>query len=236
MSKYITGQDIITDLGLKPVELFEDYVAKGLQPYNHHGQPFTPAAVIAQLYDVPAHRTKMTELYDTSYEIEEDYDRGMFVENNIIPLGDYIRNAEARIKEFQGVGWTDLKLPPYPQEADSILNALANAYFLIAELNRMLTPKKGHIDIDPAEDPPPLPRAEKIQKERPSQRHRRQCREVAEKIWAENPDITIADLVVSDEITQSCDGHIYQEKTIRGWINDLCPNRSPGRRKKKDKK
>jgi hypothetical protein len=67
---------------------------------------------------------------------------------------------------------------------------------------------------------------------RPNQRHRLQCRLVAEEIWKDNPDITIADMAQLDEINEVFEGKVYADKTIRIWINDLCPNRRPGRRPK----
>jgi hypothetical protein len=70
-------------------------------------------------------------------------------------------------------------------------------------------------------------------KGRASQRHKERCRAVAALRWEENPDITIADMVVSDAITvHGCEESIYGNKTLRSWIKDLAPNRSPGRRKK----
>ena len=238
MTKYITGQEIITDLGLRPVELFEDYVSKGFQPYDRHGKPFTPSDVISWRYNLDRQRAELVKLYNLLDEHDDDEDKAHFYERRIVPAVANIQNSEARIQSFQGIGWTDLELPPYPQEADYILNVLANAYFLRAELYRMLNPNHAHIDLDPAEDPPPLPAGKKIQKERPVQRHRRQCREVAKKIWTEDPDITIADLIVSDEITLVFQDRKepYTEDTLRNWVKDLCPNREPGRRPKKSKK
>jgi hypothetical protein len=71
------------------------------------------------------------------------------------------------------------------------------------------------------------------QKLRPNQKHKIECRKVAKKIWDENPSITIADMILSDEISNVCEGKVYAEKTLHNWIKDLCPNRSPGRRPKK---
>jgi hypothetical protein len=73
---------------------------------------------------------------------------------------------------------------------------------------------------------------EKKPKLRPNQRHKIKCRELAELHWQENPETTIADIAFSGDIIAACDGKMYAEKTIRGWIKDLCPNRSPGRRPK----
>jgi hypothetical protein len=64
----------------------------------------------------------------------------------------------------------------------------------------------------------------------PSQRHKQTTRDVAEKLWKEDPSITIAGMAHRDEINALHEGKTYAEKTIRKWIKDLCPNRSPGRR------
>ena len=68
---------------------------------------------------------------------------------------------------------------------------------------------------------------------RPSQIHKIKCRELAQKLWEENPTITIIDMAYKDEINDLFDGRSYADKTIRNWIKDLCPDRSPGRRPKK---
>lgn len=70
----------------------------------------------------------------------------------------------------------------------------------------------------------------KEKKLRPSQRHKLECRKIAEKLWKYNPSLTIADVIDTGEIIEACEGKIYIEKTIRNWIKDLCPNRKPGRR------
>jgi hypothetical protein len=67
------------------------------------------------------------------------------------------------------------------------------------------------------------------------QRHRLECRKVAAKLWEKDRLITIADMVLRDEINIVFAGRkkFYTEDTIRNWIKDLCPNRKPGRRPKK---
>ena len=79
-----------------------------------------------------------------------------------------------------------------------------------------------------------LPSKEK--KLRTVQKHKIKCREVAEKIWRENPTITISGMIDKQEIldvTKRSDGNNYLEKTVRNWIKNLCPNREPGRRPEK---
>jgi hypothetical protein len=75
----------------------------------------------------------------------------------------------------------------------------------------------------------PKPRHNQIQKLK--------CREIAKKIWEADPDITIEEMIMRDELaayTFQKDGKtMYASKTLRDWIKDLCPNRDPGRRPKK---
>jgi hypothetical protein len=78
---------------------------------------------------------------------------------------------------------------------------------------------------------------QQIKKLRPSQKARNKCRDIARRIWMERSKITIADMLIESEIvhaSKKSNGDLYSEKTVRNWIKDLCPNRSPGRPKKKD--
>jgi hypothetical protein len=77
----------------------------------------------------------------------------------------------------------------------------------------------------------------KRKKLRPNQEARIKCRDIAQRIWMERSKITIADMLNEPEIVSAStksNGVLYVEKTVRNWINDLCPHRRPGRPKKKD--
>jgi hypothetical protein len=65
--------------------------------------------------------------------------------------------------------------------------------------------------------------------------HKIECRKIAAEIWNKDPSITIEDMVRKDEINSVSAPKIYGKKTLRNWIKDLCPNRTPGRRPKKVK-
>jgi hypothetical protein len=41
-------------------------------------------------------------------------------------------------------------------------------------------------------------------------------------------------MIWKDKINEVFEGRVYKEKTIRNWIKDLCPDRSPGRRSKRE--
>lgn len=66
------------------------------------------------------------------------------------------------------------------------------------------------------------------------QSHRIECRAIAKKIWETDSSKTIADMIHEDDINRIFKGRVYSEKTIRNRIKDLCPNRIPGRRPKKN--
>jgi hypothetical protein len=70
---------------------------------------------------------------------------------------------------------------------------------------------------------------------RHSSKCREQCRALAKIFWAEDPKITITNMVKKDEISKKykkLNSDSYKKKTIKTWIKDLCPNRKPGRRPK----
>lgn len=68
---------------------------------------------------------------------------------------------------------------------------------------------------------------------RPNQRHKERCRAIAEMMWSSDPSMTIAALILTDEITKfGCQCKIYSDGVLRDWVNDLAPNRSPGRPRK----
>jgi hypothetical protein len=70
---------------------------------------------------------------------------------------------------------------------------------------------------------------------RPDQRHKEECRQIARSIWQQMPNLTIIDVIRMDEVNKircAKKPNPYGEKTVREWINDLCPNRKPGRRPK----
>lgn len=69
---------------------------------------------------------------------------------------------------------------------------------------------------------------------RPCQKHRLMARKWAKKIWSSYPNYTIQEMAECDEIHSSLPRE-YRVRTIRNWINDLAPNRLPGRRKNTDR-
>ncbi|MBD9356345.1 hypothetical protein [Methylomonas albis] len=65
---------------------------------------------------------------------------------------------------------------------------------------------------------------------RASQAARTACRQIAERLWKEQPDINIASMVKHDLIQIYGGGNFYVEQTVRGWIADLAPSHIQGKR------
>ena len=59
------------------------------------------------------------------------------------------------------------------------------------------------------------------------------ARTIARKIWKWKPKTTITTMsthMAVQEVSRRLNGTYYSSRTIREWIKDLCPDRSPGRR------
>ena len=67
-----------------------------------------------------------------------------------------------------------------------------------------------------------------------SNKHKEEIRKVAKKIWKANKTMTIAGIIISDEINKvnKSDGKNYSKGTLRNWVKDLAPSNKPGRRPK----
>ena len=62
-----------------------------------------------------------------------------------------------------------------------------------------------------------------------SNKQKEAARKVAKKLWKQNKDLTIADVIRHDDINKAAPNKA--ESTLRGWIKDLAPSNKPGRRK-----
>jgi len=65
-----------------------------------------------------------------------------------------------------------------------------------------------------------------------TQIHKHRCRSLATYFWEQDPDLTKANMAQKTELLNiACESKRYTSKTIEGWIKDLNPDRSQGRRK-----
>jgi hypothetical protein len=122
--------------------------------------------------------------------------------------------------------WYFCDFPDLEKEAEKLIDKVVNSYFLKEYVLKKLGPAKkdaGKLFAN----------TQTGKKLSPVQRHKIECRRIAAELWNKDPSITIADMVHKDEINLVSDPKNYNGKTLRNWIKDLCPDRTPGRRPKK---
>ena len=231
MSKWISGKELLERLKIKDFELFNDYVSKGLQPHNQVGQPISPTDVMEKVTNIDLLKKEMVRMREFREEGEEHMDRneaGLFYEKAIEPLKKHLMQSEKRLSTVRDLDWNEIEPPASETEAKEIITELVNSLFKMEDVEEF----EKQFGIKGKADKPPEP-VSSPRKLRPDQIHRIECRKVAKRLWQENPTITIADMILKDEINVLFSGKTYTENTIRNWIKDLCPDRSAGRRPKK---
>jgi hypothetical protein len=202
-----------------PFELV-DYVKKGLIPHDQLGKPRLPNYVenMLRFHKNMKKGLVVREFKETVIERLSGRSGKNWFENlpkhlQMIQETDGLKN---KLLKNPSEAWKIVELLDKPEEAKAEIKILVNSYYKknqVAEFEKKLQPIGSN------------------KKLRPSQKAKIECRKVAEKLWEKHPNMTIADMIMKDEIVKACENKIYAEKTIRDWIKDLCPNRSPGRRK-----
>jgi hypothetical protein len=103
---------------------------------------------------------------------------------------------------------------------------------------RNLSPKRPHIvQFPPIVDVAPLPydvvgpgQLFRRVPLRTSPLHKQECRQNAATLWGCDPTLTIEDVINRLQAGRFS----YSRGVLRSWIKELCPNRRPGRRPKKN--
>lgn len=72
--------------------------------------------------------------------------------------------------------------------------------------------------------------ADKESKLKANQKAKIACQQIAERLWKEQPDINIANMVKHDLIQKYGGGICYIDDTVRSWIKDLAPPEIKGKR------
>ena len=231
MSKWISGEELLERWHIRDFELFNDYVRKGLQPYNQFGQSISPSDLMEKVTDIDLLKKEMVRIREIHEEMAEHIGRneaGISYEKAIGPLEKHIEQSEKMLSSVRGLDWNEIEHPASVKEAKQIITELVNSLFKMEDVEEFQ--KQFGIKGKADEVPKPISTPRKL---RPNQRHKTECRKVAERLWQEDPAITIADMALKDEINKLFGGRTYTEDTMRNWIKDLCPDRSAGRRPKK---
>lgn len=210
MSKWISGQQILKNKKIQPIELFEEYVHKGIPPYSQTGRPLSPYELLEGIY------AKMLSNADhgkSPLVVEGNENNGGDIVVNIpnsITLEIYISKELQRLNV---ISWQDFQLPEADNEAKAVLDELSQCLY-----------KKSDVSGKPEQKPKKKPR--------PDQLARKQCRVVANALWEHDPTITIKAMSKRQELIDACGG-AFTDKTKYGWIRDLARSDKPGRRPQK---
>lgn len=230
-----TGRDLVDAWQIQPVELL-CYLAEGLTAYTKllrkivdvtkaERRPKYTSDDEAMAAARPVFRNRITitawtidggepEPYKDPREELRDLARSLREETvPIVP-----DNTEAR----------DFRLPLDEKEAQAKIDEAMDYRFKLSEAEAF-----GQSHELPSLLPKDKTHAAKTSQDklRPSQLHREACRAVAKALWEQDPTITIREMGYRDEINKLLDGKPYNDATFRQWFKDLCPNRSPGRRR-----
>jgi len=230
MSNYISGQNILEQSHITINELLS-HIKMGLHPYSEDGKPINcryEYTLQKRLKVVDAAIERLSNNKLSSWErIQmdgQDLEGPIFnLQNERTDIADRLNSIEV---EDGHRSWKYFYPPRSATERDSVYELLKGSFFLETEVSKYVEIK----DVDRVET------SINSDKVRPSREHREDVRKVASELWEKNPTMTI--VAVIDDLNErgigkKLNGNLYLENTIRRWINDLCPDRSPGRRPKK---
>jgi hypothetical protein len=151
-----------------------------------------------------------------------------FIPPDYIPLANKIEHCMFKLIQVERFEKEhNLMLQDREEVRDENKSPWEEVNTIAKEENGRLSPGKAPVEL------------KKERKKTKVQIIREKVREKARELWQNDPTITIADMFVNHEISDIAvreNGEIFIEKTIRDWIKDLCPDRSHGRRPKKNPK
>ena len=234
MEQWISGQKIMDKKKIARPGFFNIVTGQDLQPYYKSGRPKPSpefSEKLSELADLKKQLPILKQRIKRPVNPKDIRQEIIRVRQELAGKDDEteLKYVQARKKEIEAelpkpnpYSWRSYCLPDSEEEASEIIDDLINSYFKTADVDEVIGKKLKRPLSDDLND----------KKLRPSNKHRIECRKTAEKLWGKNPEITIADMIHKDEINTLFNGRIYNTKTMRNWIKDLCPNRSPGRRPK----
>jgi hypothetical protein len=242
MSNWILGSEFVDSLGHLDVSFVSEFVAKGLTPHNHEGQPYAPEWVVEQI--IRGSEDQLFEHQNILEDFEEgepEYDDYFF--ENMHPLLESIQSSRDYLATLDGIGWEGFELPQDHDLLVLFIGALLDSYYSSEEIDKLQLPQSAHHSkqkrTQTTQAHEQLQNGVESSTLRLEQSLRLVCRMVAERLWKQNPKITIDDMVSNDEIANAFadeysydDDYYIDDKIIGNWIKDLCPNRRLGRPKK----
>jgi len=211
-SKYKTGEEIKDEEGIKDIELFNDYIRKGVQPYNKVGRPISPSDI---LETVPKSKKSRVKRYGSEsnedsieYKIEQ-------IERTFKPILRGERDLD---------NWTEFELPDDDSEITSLFHKLRECLYLKDDIKKF----SGSPNLENAKKEP----AKAL---RPSRKDMLEVQRVAKELFKKHPEFdTIKEFRNLSEIMEAGGRH-YSESSRHKWISKVAPKhlKDPGIRPKK---
>lgn len=230
MSKWVSGQELLNDFEIRDIELFYDYVQKGLQPHNKLAQPISPSDVVEEIANIAKSKEQYTELR-YSEEDAGDEELKKFDATTGYDILEQIGHYEKWVLSVKELDWNEFKLPEMKAEAVAVLTALVNSLYHIEDTKKYFSEP----EIEKKEIIPEFFKAKKL---RPDQEAKLKVQQVAKELYDKHPEIdTVKEMVDRPEILEA-GGKNYQPDTRHKWISEIAPRRAknPGIRPEKKKK
>ena len=235
MSKLISGEDVIDWLKVSPIELYSGFVSKGLQPRDNAGRPIFPYDVFKHM--IRSWQKECRDHEETACQLTE-LDREEIYANHICPLKAKINNVVKILGSLNGNNWVDFEMPESRDMENMVLWCLTKAWYhedQVKTVDAEITP--APVDTPHSHKQPLKEAAQTASKELPRDRHRRQTRAVAKKLWDKHPSMSRPEMAQHPDVMEASkktNGNYYSDKIVKSWIKDLNPNPPlKGRPKKK---
>lgn len=137
MSKWISGEELLERLRIKDFELFNDYVRKGLQPYNQFGQSISPSDLMEKITDIDLlkkEKVRIREIHDEWAQELGWNEVGPSYEKAIGPLEKHIEQSEKRLSSVKDLDWNEIEHPASETEAKQINTEVVNSLFKMEDV------------------------------------------------------------------------------------------------------
>lgn len=235
MSKWVSGQHLLNSYGINGLEFFDDYVRKGLQPYNDLGRPISPSYVVDKITNI----ARLKEQYDEKrYSEEEVGDNELKKFDATIghDLLVQIKNYDKWAVSVSDLDWNEFELPEMEAEAKLVFIELVGSMYHIEDIKKFFGVPE--YEINKIKIIPELPKKIKL---RPEQEAKIEVQRLAKEIYAKypefDPEIDTYGKIIERKEIQDAGGKHYQPGTVKKWISEVAPKwaKQEGIRSKKKK-
>jgi len=193
--------------------------------FDSAGRSISPSDVFK--FIIGSWQMEMSGHEDVACQLSE-LEREEIYATYIHPLKVKIDEAEKALSSLNGNAWGDFEMPESKNLENMLLWCLTNAWYPedhVKTVDAEITP--ASVDNTHGHNQPVGESAEKASKEHPRERHRRQTRSVAKRLWDKHPSMSVPEMAQHPDVMEASkktNGNYYAEKTVKVWIKDLNPN------------